>query len=510
MNNKPKVFILGIDGGTYDLIDPWVEKGYLPNFKRMREKGTKTPLITTIPPLTPSAWTSFMTGTSPAKHKVLDFYWLDENFNVRVSLRDRSVKTIWRILSEAGKKVISIAVPFTYPPEPVNGIMVSGFLSPSLDSNFTYPDSFREELLRNVPDYMISEDAKYSNREEDQEAFADSVFKVLDSEFKTMQWLLDKKDWDIFMITFIATDHSQHWFWKYMDRSHPLYTKKGEKKFGDVILKVYKKIDDVLGFLMGKLSEDTHLLIMSDHGAGAYYGSVYLNNFLRRKGFLKLKANLPNIAKQFMYLLNITPQNLAKLALSLGFGKTIAGMKSKERKQLASKLGFTYKDIDWKNTYAYSFGYYGPIYINTKERSTFGKVAKSDYEKVRREIIESLRELKDPIWKKPLITKIWKREEIYGEAPGLFLPDIIISMGDFSYTSSMFAFPSNRIFSESMTYKSGDHRINGVFAIKGPGIKKDLELEQASIVDVTPTIIEIFHLPQHENFDGKVLYDIFE
>ncbi len=495
-----RVFILGIDGGTLSLVESWLD--CLPSFKKFFCEGTRGALETTIPPLTPSAWTSFMTGTSPRLHGVLDFYRLDENFRVRISTRNKKIKTLWRILSENRKKVISLAVPFTYPPEPVNGIMVSGFLTPSADVAFTYPPSFKEELFKNVPDYMIVENVKYTERDEDKEAFRDAIFRMMDARTKAMVYLMEKYPWDVFMVTFMGVDHAQHWFWKYMDRSHPRY--KEDERFRDVILNAYQKMDEILGYLMDSLPSDTVILIMSDHGGGPCYGSVNLNYFLATRGFLKIKSSAKTGIKKLLYALGITPSFLAGIAMHLTTGKVMIKMRREGKKKLASFLGLTYQDIDPEKTLAYSFGYYGPVYINTKRRNPRGRVSDEDYQKVREDVLSSLLEIKDPLSGERLITRWWMREEIYGD--NWNMPDIVLEMRNFAYTASVFAFPSRSVFLPSLTSKSGEHTVHGIFGARGEGIPEGKKLKYCSILDIAPTVLTLSGISSPPYFEGKPLF----
>src|SRR5438045_4240647 len=152
--------IFGVDGLTFRIINPLIERGELPNFKKLRDEGCEAILESKYPPLTPPAWTSLSTGLKPARHGVYDFWMYEhqEHSTVRdprVQTKRKGGKAIWNILSEYGKQVLVINVPITYPPEAVNGIMISGYMTPSSDTDFTYPTAFKEELYRMVPDYQI-------------------------------------------------------------------------------------------------------------------------------------------------------------------------------------------------------------------------------------------------------------------------------------------------------------------------------------------------------------------
>src|SRR2546430_4779749 len=156
--------IFGVDGLTFRIINPLIERGELPNFKKLRDEGCEAILESKYPPLTPPAWTSLSTGLKPAHHGVYDFWTYDEQQEqestrkARVQTKRKGGKAIWNLLSEYGKRVLVMNVPMTYPPEAVNGIMISGYMTPSSDTDFTYPLAFKEELYREIPGYQIELD----------------------------------------------------------------------------------------------------------------------------------------------------------------------------------------------------------------------------------------------------------------------------------------------------------------------------------------------------------------
>src|SRR6266705_1826794 len=165
-----RTVIFGVDGLTFRIIHPLIERGELPNFKKLQDEGCEAILESKYPPLTPPAWTSLSTGLKPARHGVYDFWTYDEeqegsaNRAAHILTRRKGGKAIWNILSEYGKKVLVINVPTTYAPEAINGIMVSGYSTPNTDVEFTYPASFKEEIFRVVPDYQIDLDVDMRER----------------------------------------------------------------------------------------------------------------------------------------------------------------------------------------------------------------------------------------------------------------------------------------------------------------------------------------------------------
>ena len=153
-----RVLVIGLDGASFDLIHPWIEQGLLPTFKKIIEQGASGPLTTIIPPLTGPAWISFMTGKNPGKHAVYDFVIRSNRgyTGIPINASHRDGESLWRIFSDAKKRVGVFAVPATYPPEPVNCFMVTGMLTPAQASDFTYPIGLRAELAAVVPSLSVT------------------------------------------------------------------------------------------------------------------------------------------------------------------------------------------------------------------------------------------------------------------------------------------------------------------------------------------------------------------
>ncbi len=505
--------VIGLDGATFTLLHPWIKENKLPTMKKIMQEGTFSDLESTIPPITPVAWKSFMTGKNPGSHGTYDFYSLKPGTYERglaMRLKRRS-RTLWNILSNNGKKCCVFNVPHTYPPEKVNGCLVSGFLSPGLESEFTYPRDFKNKLLKEIPEYRMRENVQYSETDAGRENFLKEIFEITDIHARAAKFIMNEFNWDFFMMYFKQTDSIAHYFWKYMDKTHPLYDKNKNKKYGDKILELYQKIDGIISSIL-KNYDDAHTIIMSDHGFGPHYGNFYTNNWLLKNGYLKIKSTISSYLKSQIASIGFTPEWFMETIHVMGlntnkykFDRTISFEK---KNKLISNMFLSLKDIDWNNSTAFSMGYYGPIYINLKNKFPKGNVTKSQYDGLRKEIKNKLLDI-EPSWKeKNIVNKVWLKEELYDGEYVDEAPDIIFSMNDFSYASSaFFEFGSNKIFSRPIKPKSGDHSLYGVLMIKGPDIKKGLSLETARIIDLFPTILHLMGCKIPSDIDGKVLLD---
>ena len=518
-----KVVVIGLDGGTFDLIKPWVEEGSLPNLARIMAQGSHGTLMSVIPPLTTPAWASFITGKNPGKHGIFDFAERRENsYDIQwVTASSRNGKSLWKYINEGGLKVGVINIPNNYPLEEVDGFMIAWMDAPGSRHDFAYPRSIISEVNEQVGRYIITILDWKEN--EDLVRFDANLHRMIDNRAKVVSYLMQKKPWDFFAVLFSATDIAQHCFWSYMDPSHPEYDPDDAGQFANTIKRVYQHVDAVVGDIEKKLDDDTTLILMSDHGAGPLRSVVHLNRWLEEQGFLKFKAgptaglsgNCGSIAsflgtKVIREGLSFLKRNLSQDMRSR-LKKIFPGMRDKMEGVLFSSL------FDWAGTQAYSLGSYGNIYVNLKGREPDGVVEPGmAYETLRNEIMARLLELRDPTTGRKVVSAVYRREELYS---GSFLSnaaDLVVIWSDEGYHSvQRFGSREDSVFSSELNFHltnirfTGHHRLNGIFAIKGPGIRQGAEIQDASIVDLAPTILHVLGLPVPEEMDGRVLNAVF-
>ena len=494
-----KTFVLGIDGASPALIEKWSNEGKLPNLKKIIDNGVFGPLESTVPPITPCAWSSFMTGMNPGKHGVYDFFYLDDKHQMRIhSSATRKAKDLWEYLAGNNIKSFVFNVPFTYPPKKINGTMITGFMTPSTKVEFTYPPSVKNEILERFSNYRPSQNSKYSETIAAQREFKAESFALSDLRFEVAGHLLGQEQYDFIMAVFNLTDHMQHWYWKYMDETHCKY--EPSEEFQDTILDAYRKMDDFLGHFLAQYP-DYNFFIISDHGCGPRYKDVVINNWLKEQGYLFLKKRVSPV-KNIMNRIGI--EKVIALGLNLGLWKILKNVPF-FKSFIQRGLMLTYEDIDWEKTLAYSYGYYGPLYINKA-------LLKSPdaYEPLRNELIAKIQTITNPLDGTQLVTAVWKKEQLYTGPYLDHLPDIVIRMGDYSFTcSSTFPFSSNELFSDPKTFGSGDHRQHGVIIAYGKAFKENYRIAGGRLMDLAPTILNMYDLTIPARMDGKVLENIF-
>lgn len=521
MKNK-KVIVVGLDGATFDVMMPWIKRGKLPNIQKLMEEGCYGNLESTIHPLSPQAWSSFITGKNPGKHGIFDFTWR-RPYSYEVQLTNASYregKSLWKILGEHEKMVGVINVPMTYPPEKVNGFMISGMDAPGTKSNFTYPPELYDEIIGRFGEYIIGQRLwEYSRRDRERDLIT-ALKEMTRLRTEVTLYLMDRKKWDFLMVVYRASDIVQHRFWKYYDVNHPEYSKEGAAMFGSAIFEIYSDLDSALGRLLERVDENCSVIVLSDHGAGGFSDkSVYLNSWLESEGLLAYLDKSDRSKGSFNHRLEQhllwAKSNLARYVphkLKMDLQRFLPGLFNK----MASLSYFS--NIDWSKTKAYSEEVRTNIWINVKGREPDGIVEPgSEYENLRNEIIRRLSALKDG--DTTVFEKVYKREELY---KGKFLehaPDLVLLQDQSKYEltprSSLLAKERRPIRVPSLEERKNDirptcgHRMNGILIARGKHVKKNAKIHRANIIDLAPTMLYLMGHPINSDMDGKVIEEVF-
>ncbi len=508
-----RVLTIGLDGVPYGLIRDWVAEGELPVMGSLMREGVSGPLKSTIPPTSGPSWSSFMTGMNPAKTGIFDFLRRRAGSYVfpPVNASHRAGRTLWRILSEAGRRVGVLNVPMSYPVEEVNGFMVSGWLTPYMARDYIYPRELGTELREKVGYYRIYPTETFS--EGRQEAFFAACRELLDMRLRSALYLMQSREWDFFMVVFFDTDRILHQVWHHLDPTHPWHQKRStyNEENRNLVLDYFRQVDSAIGRLVEAAGDDVVTLLLSDHGMGPAHRFIILNNWLLEAGVLRLKDALPTRLKAALFRNGFTLVNIHRLADSLRLAKhaEYKGLYSLDR--LMKYVFLSFADVDWSRSQAYSYGrHLGSIHLNVRGREPLGIVERgSEYEAVREELIACLSSFTDPDTGEPLVGRIARREEVYSgpyldRAPDLILwprleTDIFFGLSEIG---------SNRVLEPTYRY-SGMHRDYGLSVMRGEGIREGAELEGAQIQDMAPTILHLMGLPVPEEMDGQVLRPAF-
>lgn len=526
-----RVLVIGLDGATWDVLNPLMREGRMPNLKQLLGKSAQGVLMSSIPPVTAAAWTCFSTGKNPGKHGLVDFIYFPEH-GYRVTIANsttREAATIWNILSERDMRVGVVSVPMTYPPEKVNGVMVTDMMTPNANVQYTYPPELKQELLDKVGPFVItpgegenpSDPLAYLTQvRADVKSSADYALYLLKRERE-----LNHAGYDFFMYVFGVVDVLQHQFW-YLLEADPQSLVSSQLEIRNKVLDIFTEVDRGVGEMYKSADENTLIVLMSDHGFGPMKGFMHVNNFLLERGYLVLKSGALSQLKRVLFRAGVTPQNvhLTLKALKLDLRRKF----NRGRAYGTLRRFFlSFDDVDWTRTRAFALGHIGQIYINLKGRQPSGIVSPGrEYDELRDQIRTDLLALRLPSplrpspsgrgvggegadGGEPLIARVYNREELY-QGPLLDnTPDLLLLPADFKYVAfGESEFASNRLVGPTLGH-TGHHRLEGVAALIGPNVQAGATLQNASLIDLAPTILYALGLPIPPDMDGRVLSEAF-
>jgi predicted AlkP superfamily phosphohydrolase/phosphomutase len=492
-----RLLIIGLDGATFAILDPLLDTGRMPNLKRFMTDGVWGVLESTQPPITPAAWTTFMTGKGPGRHGILDFETYDATthtltFNSTYEIRE---KTLWQLLSEKGLRVGSLNVPMTYPPKPVNGFMISGFETPSIDAQFTWPPELKDEIFRVIPsyDYRTNWRRTALGRLAQLKDNLDYIANSFEQGARLTRYCGDKFGWDVLMTVFKLVDNLQHKAWKYLDpRTSGRYPQEA-----DLAARCFTRLDDVLGdvFAYGHAHGAT-ILIMSDHGHGSLDGKAQPNRLLAQWGYLALRS----------------PWEQARTRAGHWWHRLTKGRVT--RFEQGSRGIERDLAVDWTRTRACVMhaGIYGYLYINLKGRGPLGIVDPADYEALRDELAERFRNatVRHPDGHTtPIFVEVHRAEELYrcSREDNPNLPDLmLVPHPGFAVIRKIRGRRPVRWCDPKRL--EGTHRGEGILALGGPNVRSGVRVD-ANIVDITPTALAALGLRVPVDMEGRVIREAF-
>jgi predicted AlkP superfamily phosphohydrolase/phosphomutase len=462
-DDATKVVVIGLDCAEPSLVfDRYADR--LPNLTRLREQGIWGKLRSCDPPITVPAWMSMMSSKDPG---TLGYYGFrnraDRSYEKMTTATSLAVREplLWDHLGTAGKRVILIGVPQTYPPRPVNGLMVTDFLTPSIQSNYTFPPELKDEIAT-LPDVHPYEFDVSDFRTPDKGKIRDALVRMTDKRFALARHLLTNKPWDYFMMVEMGTDRVHHAFWQYMDPHHHRY--EPGNPYESVIEDYYVHVDRKIGEFLAVVPDDAHVIVVSDHGAQCMEGGVALNEWLIQNGYL---------------VLHEYPAAPSRLE----------GVK-----------------VDWARTIAWgSGGYYGRLFLNVKGREPRGVIPPGQYEATRDQLVAELEALGDPDGR-PIGTRVLKPEDLYRTVRGTAPPDLFVYFGNLRWRSvGTVGTGAIHTFENDTGPDDANHAQDGMIIVTGPGIAPRGPVDGLQLMDVTPTVLRLFGLDVPGHLQGQVI-----
>ena len=482
--------VLGLDGASFNFIGPFCDLGVMPNLNRFRQRSCYGDLVSAYPPITPAAWVTFMTGKLPGQHQVLDFeqFRFEDNSLRYNTSADIHARTIWRIVSDAGRKVAAINVPMTYPPEEVNGILIAGHNVPNPDSPYTYPEDFKAKLLEQIPDYLQVKPER-GNIEEPAifDSFVTALTKTVDHYYEATRFVDAQIEWDLLMTVFPHTDMG-HLVWRYMDPEiSQQYPQRRER-----ILNIFSKLDEALGKLFALAEErGAQVVIMSDHGHGRQVGWVRANKLLQKWDYICMTGKIQWFFRRMV--------------------REYQKWRYQDKYMRPARLVDEKLGIDWSRSKAAvcHTAMWGFLYLNVRGRQPEGIIEPGEeYEACRNELIERFRAENDTVTGEPLFMDVIKPETVYGESSVPWdSPDLLLVPQE--------GMKVNRRTRGKWTVKhtdptttEGTHLLHGLWMASGETIKTAQNF-QANIQDIAPTLLTMLGIPVPKDMDGEVMLDIF-
>lgn len=493
---NPRVLVIGLDGATFDVLRPLADAGYLPFLGRLMAEGLARPLRSIIPPTTAPAWTSFQTGKNPGKHGIVDFTDFDKRSRQSTLVTAGNIRAtpFWQLISVAGLPVGVINVPMTYPPAPVNGVLMAGLFTPDVQSAFTFPASLYEEVRRAVGDYQLPllATAVFTLGPE---SFLEEAARRASLRAQAARYLMQSRPWAFFMVHFQSLDSVQHMFWSTLER-RLLHGKPAASPVEARLVAYFRAIDESVRQVMDAAGRDTTVLVASDHGFGPVTRYVYVNEWLRRNRWLASRVGVGQLVAMATAERILRALDVFKLRRRLKLQKQRFATLRRINQELL---------IDWEcsRAFAMACSHSAHIYINPVIGN--GRA----YGRTRETIRAALGGWKDPATGALVFPQVYRREEIFSGPYVERLPDLVGVPAPGYHVATRFR--GGRLFDPVSDGLTGDHRPDGVLIATGLGIRRGtLPPLAPRLIDLAPTILYLLGVPVPDDMDGRILEELLD
>jgi predicted AlkP superfamily phosphohydrolase/phosphomutase len=514
-----KVFVLGLDGATWDVLEPLMQDGLLPNLARLREQGAWGTLRSVFPPLSPVAWTGVLTGKNSGKHGIFEFVEHGHDpLTGRVnSSRAIQSKLLWEIAQQYGKRTVAGGVPMSYPARPAKrfpGFFLGDFLSPVAAPDFSSDPVLFAELEKAVGPYQPWSTSIHDGGNEAE--VLDELLRFMEQHLSAIKFMMNRCDWDLFIFDLMATDRLQHELWHVWDLTHRAARGRERelKALQPKLIEFWQRLDRGVGELEAGLPPDTAFLIISDHGFGPIEHYVNFNVWLLERGYIALKDSFYVKQKHWFYRKGVTPEWMYGLMSKLGLAShrvsRFRGKQDSVMDRLGESLFLSRRHVDWSRTRAYAQGNFGQIFLNLKGRQPSGCVAPQEVGSLIEDLKADLKSIPHPDTGEPLVEHVYERDELYhGPHVGL-APDLTVVLTDWRYrTIGLHDFTTNRVIAPAFG-PTGDHRLEGILIATGPSIRPGAEPTEASLLDVAPTVLHLLGVHVPDDVDGRILAELLD
>ncbi|HWC13717.1 MAG TPA: alkaline phosphatase family protein [Actinomycetota bacterium] len=486
--------VIGLDGAAWPLIDDMLDNGVMPRLKAIRDAGARGILRSTVPTYTPPAWTSAVTGVNPGRHGIYGFVsgHAQEPGGFMHAGKVQSA-TLWEMANTQGLRAGIFHLPLTYPARKLDGWMVSGMMTPGYGERppqgFTSPKALEERIHSWAPNYAIDVSANWEKDYRD-DALCKRVIASLHQRVDVLRRLLDDEPVDVVFSVLESPDRLQHVYYRYMDPNDDMYYTPEAKRLRPEIWRCFQAMDEIVGLLHDYAGDTGGVVVCSDHGFTAWEVSVHTNALLEQWGYLKLKPSAR--AMQTGLARALVP--LAKRVLP---AKIARGAKSK-----------TFSAIDWTRTKAFA----SPIpqqgvFVNLRGRERFGVVDPAELDAIKDDLVRRFQELRGPDGA-PVTDVVYRSEDVFSGSAVDGAPDVLPVLREHRYEIDDEIFHRSP-FTDLSHLPRGAHHPDGIVIVAGAGIRPNDGLN-ASVLDVTPTLLYLAGAAVPDGLDGSVIGDAFD
>jgi predicted AlkP superfamily phosphohydrolase/phosphomutase len=480
--------LIGLDGGTFTVLDPLMQAGVMPFLAEFCSSGVRASLRSVIPALTPPAWTSLVTSRSPGQHGIFDFFCKEspDSPHLRIATaNDVHAETIWSLADRAGLRTIALNFPLMFPPPRLDGYVVPGWMPWRQIRLGCHPEGLYDRV-KALPGFDarelamdITPEAKAIEgcRREEYEEWVALHTRRERQWFAILRELMQDEPCELVAVLFDGVDRIQHLCWRFLE---PGATRESLGPDGwrvrERCLEYFHELDRLIAEVVALARPEATVVLASDHGFGPQTGTFFVNAWLEERGYLAwADGNAPRAAEP----------------AALGI----------------DQLGRHVYLLDWRRTRAYaSTPSSNGIHIVREGPDHPAGVPAREYDRFRAELARELLAFVDPATGEPVVSNVWTRDEVFEGPHKSLAADLTMDLRDGGLVSILASDSAYMARSEP----TGTHRRDGIFLARGPGIERGLRLKDLSILDVAPLLLHSLGLDVPEDMEGAVPAEAYD
>jgi predicted AlkP superfamily phosphohydrolase/phosphomutase len=513
--NRPKTLFVGLDAACWAYVNPLLASGRLPALQRLMDTGVWGTLYSTLPALTPTAWASIITGKNPGKHGVFDMLQhIPGTYDFRPTTASvRAGTPFWRRLNDHGLRVGLVNVPFTYPPEEIDGFVVCGFGAPESAEDIAAPAGALRWIQNNYGSYASRGRLKDLRKSM---SLDDLLAGEREQQFQQVQiaaGLARLFDVDVLVINLMLLDHINHY----------------AQEDGQIEQAICDTDSDLAHLLAA--FEPENVLLFSDHGSRRVQGDFLLHQWLLDGRYISLQERPPAERQTALHSVLVQnsqhrqktgrPEKISRRLLqgalqSLPDSMTASLWRTVETYQSFARQFVRYRqELDYGRSQLFPGSTYsGNLYLNLAGREPKGFVSPDLRAALQAELAGKLAQIMDPEEKKPLFSAVHTPQTLYHGPAAAYAPDLILDGYDSPWNAKITnpGLVNGSVQNHYFLAQHGDagwHSKDGIFVFAGPAFRRDPAAQHGQVMDLPATLLYQCDVPVPDDYDGQVLIDAF-